>query len=189
MSKHPTAKRVSGIAAVSAVAVIALASACATSKRTSKPIHAEVAPRSGSPLSSACPPGSSSSAATSAAGTAGAHSPTDTVDQSLVERGYERAQYKGVVVYCQSILTPEHFRETRCYTADQIKAMDRDAQLLKNHLMTPGTCAGWGLSLSVAGASASVVMAFPMLAWTDRRTSVERAPAAGDGGVLKPHPR
>jgi len=76
--------------------------------------------------------------------TPGQHPPTGTVDQSLLKRGYTPAQYNGVVFYCQSTPTPEHFHEDRCYTADQIEAMDRDAQLLKNHLMTPGTCAGWG---------------------------------------------
>jgi hypothetical protein len=144
MIKHPTAKSVPGITAVSAIAVMALVSACATTEHPTQPIRADVAPQSGSPLSGASPPGSWSSAATNAAATAGQHPPADTVDQSLVERGYKPAQDNGTVVYCQSTLTPEHFRETRCYTAEQIKAMDRDAQSLKNHLMTPGTCAGWG---------------------------------------------
>jgi len=138
------AKKISGIRAVAAVALTTLVGACATTDAPTRAVGAGVAPRSGSPLSGASQPGSSSAAATNAANTPGQHPPADTVDQSLVKKGYKPAQYKGVVFYCQSIITPEHFREQRCYTADQIEAMDREAQLLKNHLMTPGTCAGWG---------------------------------------------
>ena len=69
---------------------------------------------------------------------------TNTVDQALIKRGFKPGLYEGKVFYCTSMLDSEHFRLTRCYTAEQIKAMDRATQGVVNHLLMPGTCHGWG---------------------------------------------
>src|SRR6185437_11883581 len=126
---------------IATMALAALVAACSTSP-TGSPA-APVASPAGSPSSDAAPSGSSSAAAT-AAGSAAAPPTTNTVDQALIKRGYKPGLYKGKVLYCESMLDSEHFRLTRCYTAEQIKAMDRATQGVVNHLLRPGTCQGWG---------------------------------------------
>ena len=126
---------------IATMALAAFVAACSTSP-TRPPAAAVVSP-AGSPSSDAAPSGSSSAAATPA-GSGGAPPTTDTVDQALIQKGYKPGLYKGEVVYCKSMLDSEHFRQTRCYTADQIKAMERDMQAVRNHLLMPGACQGWG---------------------------------------------
>ena len=126
---------------IATMALAAFVAACSTSP-TRPPAAAVVSP-AGSPPSDAAPSGSSSAAATPA-GSGGAPPTTNTVDQALIQQGYKPGRYKGKVVYCKSMLDSEHFRQTRCYTADQIKAMERDMQAVRNHLLMPGACQGWG---------------------------------------------
>jgi len=120
-------------------ALAAFVAACSTSP-TRPPA---VASPAGSPYSHADPSGSSSAAATPA-GSAAAPPATNAVNRALIKRGYKPGLYEGKVFYCKSSLDSEHFRLTRCYTAEQIKAMDRATQGVVNHLLTPGTCQGWG---------------------------------------------
>jgi len=126
---------------VATMALAAFVAACSTSP--TRPPPAAVASPAGSPSSDAAPPGFPAAAATPA-GSAGAPPTTNTVDQALIKRGYKPGLYEGKVFYCTSKLDSEHFRLTRCYTAEQIKAMDRATQGVVHHLLTPGTCQGWG---------------------------------------------
>ncbi len=123
------------------MALAAFVAACST-RPTRAPAAAVPSPAAA--LSSdAAPPGFSSAAATPAS-SAGASTTTNTVDQALIKRGYKPGLYEGKVFYCTSTLDSEHFRLTRCYSAEQIKAMDRATQGVVNHLLRPGTCQGWG---------------------------------------------
>jgi hypothetical protein len=66
---------------------------------------------------------------TTAAGSASANSPTDnanlTVNQTLVQRGYQPRQLNGQLKYCRSqILTGTHFSNTVCLTQEEISATD-----------------------------------------------------------------
>lgn len=159
---------VSGLRAVASFVVTGIVVACSThpSKPTASVAHPVVLPSAsatpsgtgassvadagsasvaGAGASSTATPVGSSSPGAPAAGSPGTVSvPADLVDQSLLKRGYKPGLYQGKVYYCKATLTPEHFREDRCYTADQIKAMDRSRQGIINHLMTPGTCQGFG---------------------------------------------
>lgn len=113
--------------AIATIALTGFVAACSTSPTKAPP--AGVAFPAGSP---------------SPAGSAGAPTTTNAVDQALIKRGYEPGLYEGKVFYCKSALDSEHFRLTRCYTAEQIKAMDRTTQDVVNHLLTPRNCQGWG---------------------------------------------
>jgi hypothetical protein len=135
---------------IATMALAAFVAACSTSPTRPPPA---VASPAGSPSSDAARSDSLSAAATSAAATSAAATPaasagapptTNTVDQTLIKRGYQPGLYEGKVYYCKSVLDSEHFRLTRCYTAEQIKAMDRATQGVVNHLLMPGTCQGWG---------------------------------------------
>ena len=126
---------------VATLASAAFVTACATNPTGPPPVA--VASPAGSPSPHAAPPGSSSAAATPA-GSPGAQPTTNTVDEALIKRGYKPGLYEGKVFYCKSTLDEEHFRVTHCYTPEQIKAMDRATQGVRNHLLTPGTCQGWG---------------------------------------------
>lgn len=122
------------------MALTAFVAACSTSP--TRPRAAAVASPAGSPPSDAAPPGLS--AAVPVAGSAATPPTANTVDQALIKRGYKPGLHEGKVFYCTSTLDSEHFRLTRCYTAEQIKAMDRATQGVVNHLLMPGTCQGWG---------------------------------------------
>ena len=126
---------------IATLALAAFLAACSTSP--TRPEAAAVASPAGSPSSDTARPGFSAAAATPA-GSAGAPPATNPVDQALIKRGYKPGLYEGRVFYCKSMLDSEHFRLTRCYTAEQIKAMDRATQGVVNHLLRPGTCQGWG---------------------------------------------
>jgi hypothetical protein len=126
------------------IAPIALATfVAACSASPTRPPPAAVASPAGSPSSDTASPGFSSAVATPAA-SPGAPPAADSVDQDLLKRGYKPGLYEGQVLYCKSTLDEEHFRVTHCYTPEQIKAMDRATQGVRNHLLTPGTCQGWG---------------------------------------------
>ena len=126
---------------IATMAAAAFVAACSTSP--TRPRAAAVASPAGSPSSDAAPPGASSAAATPA-GSAGAPPTANTVDQALIKRGYKPGLYEGKVFYCKSMLDSGHFPVTRCYTAEQIKAMDSATQGVVNHLLMPGACQGWG---------------------------------------------
>jgi len=126
---------------IATMALAALVAACSTSP--TRPPPAAVVSPTGSPSSDAAPSGSASVAA-SPAGSGGAPPTTNTVDQSLIQQGYKPALQNGEVVYCKSMLDSSRFPQTRCYTADQIKAMERDMEAVRNHLLKPGPCQGWG---------------------------------------------
>ena len=123
------------------MALAGFVAACSASP--TRPPAAAVPSPAGAPSPVPAPPDFSAAAATPA-GSAGAPPTTNTVDQALIKRGYKPGLYEGKVFYCASMLDSEHFRLTRCYTAEQIKAMDRATQGVVNHLLMPGTCQGWG---------------------------------------------
>jgi len=66
------------------------------------------------------------------------------VDRDLIKRGYKASLRDGEVVYCKRTLTPDRFPVNRCYTAEQIKEIDRRTQGLVNHMVMPGNCVGFG---------------------------------------------
>lgn len=127
-----------------AIATTVLAAfVCACSTSPTRPPASAVASVAGSGPSDTAPSGISSTTA-APAGAAGARPTANTVDQALIKRGYKPGLYEGKVLYCESTLDSEHFRLTRCYTAEQIKARDRATQGVVNHLQMSGTCQGWG---------------------------------------------
>ena len=126
---------------IATTALAAFVGACSTSP--TRPPASAVVSVAGSRSSDTAPSDFSSTAAVPA-GSAGARSTANTVDQALIKQGYKPGLYEGNVLYCRSTLDSEHFRLTRCYTAEQIKARDRATQGVVNHPLMSGTCQGWG---------------------------------------------
>jgi ABC-type phosphate transport system substrate-binding protein len=66
----------------------------------------------------------------------------ETVDQSLVKRGYRPRRRNGQLLYCRSeTLTGTHFSNTVCLTEAQIKASDRNTESTLGEMNRPGKTA------------------------------------------------
>ena len=130
------------------VMLAALATLVAACAMTPQPTGNVAVAASGSPTAAGSSPQTLSSAAASpsarpAASTAAAES-APAVDQDLIKRGYKPSLHDGELVYCKRTLTPDRFPVNRCYTAEQIREIDRRMQGLVNHMVMPGNCVGFG---------------------------------------------
>jgi len=85
------------------------------------------------------PPATTTSASTAVASTplatnmttaaSSANEQTETLDQSLIKRGYRPRRIKGQLRYCQAqTLTGTHFDNTVCLTSAEIKVNDKKTQ-------------------------------------------------------------
>lgn len=86
---------------------------------------------------------SSTPAATTPAKSASANSSTDnanpTVNQALVQRGYQPRKLNGQLKYCRSqVITGTHFRSTVCLTPEEISSTDGNTKSDLNTLDRAG---------------------------------------------------
>jgi hypothetical protein len=111
---------------ITLVAVAGFAVGCAAHDRATEPVRATSA-------NTAAVMASGATAAPVATGTVtpatSSGDPADTVDQSIVKRGYRARRVNGQLMYCRSeTQTGTHFSNTVCLTAAQIKAIELNAQ-------------------------------------------------------------
>jgi mRNA-degrading endonuclease toxin of MazEF toxin-antitoxin module len=109
----------------------ALATACSSQSRNSKPVVVAQAPAA-----------ANASAATSAAAATGTAS---AVDPDLVKEGYKVVRRHGEILYCQTqTITGTKFGNTVCKTAGQIQELKRETERSKRLLIRsgPANCVG-----------------------------------------------
>lgn len=126
-------------AAVALIICAALAMACSSESRNTKPVVAAPSPTAAST--------STSTTAATATGTASAtNAPAGSaVDPALVKEGYRVARRQGKILYCQTqTVTGTKFANSVCMTAEQIQELKRETEKSKRLLIRsgPANCVG-----------------------------------------------
>jgi hypothetical protein len=118
----------------------ALAMACSSQSRDTKPVAVAQSPATASPSTSI-------SAATAAGTASAADAPpaAGVVDPALVKEGYRVVRRQGMILYCQTqTVTGTKFADTVCKTAQQIQELKRETEQSKRLLIRsgPANCVG-----------------------------------------------
>jgi hypothetical protein len=126
-------------AALAPIICAALAMACSSESRNTKPIVAAQSPAAANT--------STSTTATTATGTASAtNAPAvSAVDPALVKEGYGVVRRQGKILYCQTqTVTGSKFANTVCMTAEQIQELKRETEKSRRLLIRsgPANCVG-----------------------------------------------
>jgi hypothetical protein len=139
--------------ALALIICAALAAACSSQSRSTKPVAvAEVPAAAGTSTSATA---ATATAATATAGTATAAAATGAaaatnpaagdVDPALVKEGYRVVRRQGKILYCQTqTVTGTKFGNTVCRTAEQIQEEKRETELSQRQLIRsgPAYCVG-----------------------------------------------
>jgi hypothetical protein len=125
--------------ALAPVVFAALATACSSQSRNTKPVDAAPGPAAAST--------STSPNAVTATGPASAdNAPAGgAVDPILIKEGYRAVRRHGTVLYCQTqAVTGTKFANTVCKTAEQIQELKHETEQSKRLLIRSGptNCAG-----------------------------------------------
>jgi len=134
-----------GSMAIRTVLVAALPVFLAACSTTPPPTTAAVSGTAAASATASLPPvvteGSSSS---SGGGSSSSAVQAESIDKELVRKGYKPTEHDGQLFYCKTELTPDRFPVHRCYTAEQIRQSEREANSELDHLHMPGVCTGFG---------------------------------------------
>jgi hypothetical protein len=118
----------------------ALATACSSESRYTKPVVVSPSPTD--------PSTATATGAAAVAGTATAADapPTSTaVDPALIKEGYRAVRRQGTILYCQTqTVTGTKFANTVCKTAQQIQELKRETEQSRRLLIRsgPASCVG-----------------------------------------------
>jgi len=134
--------------ALALIICAALAAACSSQSRSTKPVAVAEVPAAAGTSTSATAATATAGTATAAAatGAAAATNPAaGDVDPALVKEGYRVVRRQGKILYCQTqTVTGTKFGNTVCRTAEQIQEEKRETELSQRQLIRsgPAYCVG-----------------------------------------------